>query len=170
MRRLLLIALVAIFSFAAAHTTSSPRAEPATATLERISYTELAARVKNLKGQVVVVDFWADYCPPCKREFPRLMALHRKHQQAGLTVISVSLDDPADSDAQERAKQFLDKQQATCVNYLLNEKPEVWQAKLRTQGPPCVFVFNRRGELLKVYRNGVDYTDVERLVADALKE
>jgi thiol-disulfide isomerase/thioredoxin len=164
--------LIGFLSFAAAHNVSRPTAEPPprVTTLRQITYAELAAGVKALKGQVVVVDFWADYCPPCKREFPRLVALHRQHSQSGLTTISVSLDDPNDAMAVERVQRFLGKQEATCVNYLLNEKPEVWQAKLKIEGPPCVFIFNRRGELLDVYRGEVDYSEVEKLVAAALKE
>ena len=42
-------------------------------------------------GQVIVVDFFADYCKPCQRSLPALEALHR--QQPGLTIVGVSLDD-----------------------------------------------------------------------------
>ena len=58
---------------------------------------------------------------------------------------------------------------AAFANYLLDEKPDVWQAKLKIDGPPCVFVFNRRGRLVKKFHDHVDYTEIERLVADLLK-
>jgi thiol-disulfide isomerase/thioredoxin len=139
-------------------------------TLQVIRYDDLTDRIQGLTGQVVVVDFWADYCLPCKREFPRLVELHRKYARAGLTAVSVSLDDSTDEDARDRVTKFLTARKATFPNYLLAEKSPVWQAKLKIDGPPCVFVFNRKGELLKKYQDDVDYGEIERIVTDALKQ
>ena len=52
----------------------------------------------------------------------------------------------------------------------LYEKAKTWQDRLKIDGPPCVFVFNRRGELLKRFHDSVNYDEVERLVADAVKQ
>ena len=138
--------------------------------LQIIRYDDLADRIQNLAGRVVVVDFWADYCEPCKREFPKLVELHRNYAREGLAAVSVSVDDPTDDEARDRAKKFLIARKAEFSNYLLNEKPAVWQAKLKIDGPPCVFVFNRKGELLKKYHDDVDYGEIERLVKNALKQ
>jgi len=135
-----------------------------------IRHGALAEQVKQLHGQVIVVDFWADYCMPCKREFPHLVELHQKYGSSGLTAISVSLDDPAEAEACNRVRTFLTNQNALFTNYILDEKPEMWQQKLKTNGPPCVFVFGRNGELRKCYRDGVDYKDVEAVVVEALKK
>ena len=138
--------------------------------LVAVRYPELGMRIKDQKGRVVVVDFWADFCPPCKREFPKLVELHQKYAADGLACISVSLDDPTDDAARSRALRFLNEKKATFLNLLLDERPEFWQAKLKIDGPPCVFVFNRAGGLLKKFHDDVDYRDIERLVIDALKE
>jgi peroxiredoxin len=50
-------------------------------------------RLAALKGKVVLVDFWASWCAPCKTSFPALDALHREFEPRGLTVLAVNLDE-----------------------------------------------------------------------------
>jgi thiol-disulfide isomerase/thioredoxin len=171
MRWIRLLLLVIVFASIAVVAGNSPTAAPEkNVALESIHYDELGVRIQALQGRVVIVDFWAEYCAPCKREFPKLVGLHRKYAGQGLAAISVSVDDAADPDARERAKEFLSAQRATFANYLLDERPQVWLAKLKVTGVPCVFVFNRRGELLKKWHEQVDYGEIERVVADALNK
>ncbi len=170
MRALRFLALAAILALAAALHVSRPGASPpAVVPLEVIHYDDLTDRVVALQGRVVVVDFWADYCLPCKREFPHLVELHRKYAVRGLTAVSVSLDDPHDAEAHERVRKFLATKGAEFINFVLDEKPDTWQAKLKIDGPPCVFVFDRRGRLVKRYHDHVDYAEIDRLVMDLLK-
>ena len=50
-------------------------------------------KLSALRGHPVVVTFWGTWCPPCKVEFPELVAAHRKHREAGLEVIAVNQRD-----------------------------------------------------------------------------
>jgi peroxiredoxin len=52
--------------------------------------------LEKLKGQVVVVNFWATWCPPCRAEMPAIDAFYRKHHGEGLTVIGMTEDKPRD--------------------------------------------------------------------------
>jgi thiol-disulfide isomerase/thioredoxin len=49
-------------------------------------------RLSQYKGQVVLLNFWATWCGPCRREIPSLMALYRDHKDRGFVVLGVSVD------------------------------------------------------------------------------
>jgi thiol-disulfide isomerase/thioredoxin len=53
-------------------------------------------RLKELQGQVVLLNFWATYCIPCREEIPALNSLQHELQARGLTIVGASLDDSAD--------------------------------------------------------------------------
>jgi thiol-disulfide isomerase/thioredoxin len=165
-KRLTLCALAAL-----AATTAAARQEPVPAVeLKPIKYDALIDLVKQNQGKVVVVDFWADFCIPCKREFPNLVRMARQYKDQGLVAVSVALDDPADEKAKARALKFLQAQRAAFTNVLLDEQPEVWQKKLDVDGPPVVYVFSRTGRLEKKFTGEVNYREVEELAVRLLKE
>lgn len=49
--------------------------------------------LSGLKGKVVIVDFWATWCDPCKKSFPKLQDLYTKYQASGLEIVGFSEDD-----------------------------------------------------------------------------
>src|SRR5258708_403382 len=54
--------------------------------------------LRQLRGQVVVVDFWGTYCAPCKRELPKLQALSAKYSAAGLPLLGVHGNEAPDKE------------------------------------------------------------------------
>jgi len=48
--------------------------------------------LQDLQGKVVVLNFWATWCPPCRAEIPGLLEVYRKHRSEGLEIVGISLD------------------------------------------------------------------------------
>jgi len=154
--------------------TDRPHAAPPSAEtveLKVVKYDELEAAVRAQKGRVVVVDVWADFCVPCKKMLPFLLEMQRKYAKDGLTVITVSVDEPAKSGD---ALKFLQKINGPGPNFLLNEKVEFWQKKWKINGPPAAFVFDRDGKRAMKFDSDdpdkpYDHEDVEKVVKELLR-
>lgn len=164
-----LLAAVALLAVAGQPKAAAPEAA---ITLKVVRYPELVEAVKAQQGKVVVVDVWGTFCIPCKKEFPRLVELHRRYAKDGLVCMSAAVDPPAQREA---ALAFLKSKGAAFANYLLDEDPAVWQQKWDLKGVPAVFVFDRAGKRAARFDNDdpakqFTYDDVERLVRRLLAE
>src|SRR6476469_3779856 len=74
----------------------------------------LAAAIAKEKGRVVLVNFWATWCVPCRQEFPDLVKLDKAYRSRGLTVLGVSTDLAKDLPAVEK---FLASSKPEFANY-----------------------------------------------------
>ena len=61
-------------------------------------------RLRELRGQVVMLNFWATWCGPCREEMPKLEQIYKQYHKAGLTVLGVNIDDSAESAARTARK------------------------------------------------------------------
>jgi thiol-disulfide isomerase/thioredoxin len=92
------------------------------------------------RGKVVVLDFWASWCVPCKRSFPWLNEMHARYGKEGLVIIGVNVD----KDANE-AKAFLEEYPAQFkIHYDPNGK---LAEEYGVRGMPSSFVIGREGQL-----------------------
>jgi thiol-disulfide isomerase/thioredoxin len=141
--------------------------------LKAVKYAGLKEVITKNRGKVVLVDFWADFCVPCKEGLPRVVAMHKKYSKEGFVVVSVSLD-PIDNPAsRESALRFLKKVNAEFTNLYLEEPAELWQKRLGFPGPPCYFVFSRQGLWTRFVAQddaAVDYGAMEKFIVERLRE
>lgn len=84
-------------------TASSGEAEsrpaPAISQVRVVDETQFQAVLDELKGKVVLIDFWGTWCAPCLELLPHTLAAAEKYGPRGLTVVAVAIDDPAEVDA-----------------------------------------------------------------------
>lgn len=150
---------------ATTETRPAEEAKPAEVKLEVVKYNQLLEALKAQHGKVVVLDVWASWCAPCRKEFPHLVELHQRYAKEGVVCMSVSLDEPKQHND---ALTFLKAKQAAFPNYLLDEGEKGWD-HLDLKGIPAVFVYDRQGKLARRFTgddpdNQYTYADVEKFV------
>jgi thiol:disulfide interchange protein len=146
---------------------------PESIVLQVVKYAGLKEVIAKNRGKVILVDFWADFCVPCKKGFPRVVAMHKKYCKGGLAVVSVSLDPIDNPGSRDNALKFLKKAGAEFTNLYLEEPAELWQKRLGFPGPPCYFVFNRQGQWTKFEAQdnvAVDYGAMETFIVERLRD
>ncbi|MGQ9564607.1 MAG: redoxin family protein [Thermogutta sp.] len=95
---------------------AAPATDPAPLQVRVGDETDLAALLEKNRGKVVLVDFWATWCPPCMELLPHTLEMAKKYADRGLVVILVAINDPTD---QARVKSVLETNQAAGVTNLI---------------------------------------------------
>jgi len=119
-------------------------------------------KLSDHRGKVVLVNFWASWCPPCREETPGFVRLAAEYQSRGLDVAGVSMDD---SDAPVR--QFVKSYRVTYPVLLPQANSPLLAA---IDSLPTTFLVDREGRIAKNYVGAVSAAvvkaDVDRLLAE----
>jgi thiol-disulfide isomerase/thioredoxin len=122
--------------------------------------------LKSLKGRVVLIDFWAFDCDPCKETVPHVEDLYEKYRQEGLTVIGVHTP-RADYEKDVTKLREAVKRMGIRYPVVVDNKQKIW-ADYRCDLWPTQFVIDRQG-FIRLSHGGVGrYDDIEQAVQAAL--
>ena len=154
-RAVFLLSLAATAALAAACTSTSseapapPPASRFTAEAEWIDLKGLQERLAAERGRVVVVNYWATWCEPCREEFPELVRFDREWSGRGVVFLSVSLDTASARDTE--VPKFLAEQRPSFRVFIRSEKEDPdtfinaidpnWSGVL-----PATFIYDRQGQ------------------------
>jgi peroxiredoxin len=96
--------------------------------------------LKDLRGKVVLVNFWATWCPPCRSEMPNLETLYKKFKNEGLVVLSISDEDAS------KVKPLIDEYRFSYP--ILLDPGRIVGKEYNIEGIPKSFVYDRDGKLV----------------------
>lgn len=169
------LALVLISAGCRENASTDDKARPlsaessASVTLDEIDPAGLAKAVERHRGRVVLVDYWATWCIPCRELIPHSVELRDRYGGQGLTVITVSLNKPDERDA---VLEFLGSHRANVENYLNRIESDAEAIKgfeIEGGSLPYLRVFDRSGRLFRVI-SGDQPDQIDRAVAEALEK
>ena len=119
--------------------------------------------LSSFKGKVIILDFWATWCVPCKAEIPGFIELQKKYGEKGLQVVGLSVDD-----SQSMAKKYVDEMKMNYPVLLAEGKEDILRAYDPINSIPVSVIIDRQGRIVARHI-GIATMDVfEREIAPLL--
>jgi cytochrome c biogenesis protein CcmG, thiol:disulfide interchange protein DsbE len=123
-----------------------------------------AWRLSDHRGQVVLINYWASWCAPCRQETPGLIDLAREYRYKGLSIVGVSMDEGGRQAVESFQSEFHMPYPVLMPDLTSPSAPAV-------EGLPTTVLVDRNGRAAKSYigavRESVFRADVDRLLAEA---
>jgi thiol-disulfide isomerase/thioredoxin len=120
-------------------------------------------RSADFKGKVVVLNFWATWCPPCRKELPDFVALQKEYGSRGLTFVGVALDEEGASVVKPFAKE-------AGISYpLVIGDEKVVQAYENVEMYPTTYVIDRNGNVVSRHIGSLTKAEMEQEIKPLLQ-
>jgi peroxiredoxin len=122
----------------------------------------------SFQGRVIVIEFWATWCAPCREEIPVLNQIYKVYREKGLVVIGISLD----RKPPQEVKKFLDQLQVEYPNVMGDEEIFEKYSQMVNLGPirgiPATFVIDRKGQICQRYMGLTEKRTLEEAIQAVL--
>ncbi|MBI1871044.1 MAG: TlpA family protein disulfide reductase [Chlamydiae bacterium] len=120
-------------------------------------------KLSDLAGKIVVLDFWATWCPPCQDEIPHFVELKNQYGSKGLEIVGIALD----RQGVRVVKPFVERFK---VNYtiLIGDYDQVINDYGGVVGIPTTFLINREGHIVKQFVGYIEKEEFEEEVKKLL--
>ena len=159
----MIVAPLLLMSFAMAEARSPTEGAPAPGVEAKLLDGSMFGPA-DYSGKVLVLNFWATWCAPCRAEMPALEAFYAKHHAEGVEMLAISMDDPKDEAKVRDVMRGYTFRSALVRDAKVKGYGRVWRL-------PLTFVIDRRGILRKDgwYGDpGLDSTSLEKTVGPLL--
>lgn len=157
-----IIAAIALVAAVYLHRRSNgPKASSSALPAPAITLTALSGNnvsPASYKGKVVLINFWAAWCTPCRAEIPQFMALQDKYGSRGLQSVGISLDDP-----EGELRVFCRESKLNYPIVMGNQK--IAEAFGGVLGLPTTFLIGRDGLIHAKYEGATDFAKLEQKIA-----
>jgi len=152
-----------------------PSAAPAdTKEMKVVQPAEVHALIAANKGKVVFLNFFATYCVPCHTEFPDIIKMAKKYQNAGVQVVEISMNDNSDPSDKGAMLKWLGETNPPFPVYIASSLDDDFYKGISPQwakdgeGLPMTMIFDRDGKMVHYYQKALTMADMERDVTPLL--
>ena len=118
----------------------------------------------DYRGQVVLVNLWATWCPPCKEEMPALQAFYNKYNKNGFTILAIN-----DAESKAEVTQFVQDYQLTFPIWLDPNSVTAEQA-FKTINLPSSYLIDRSGTVRLMWVGGINRANLNKYVKPIIME
>lgn len=131
-------------------------------TVKAINTDSLNKEISEAKSRLLIVDFWATWCSPCKKQLPVLFNLYEKYKSKGLSIIGVAMDYNA-----QNVDKFLEKSDVNYPIYLGNEDiAYIYKVK----AVPTMHIYDKSGNLVKKHAGFINECELAQIIESVLSE
>jgi peroxiredoxin len=120
-------------------------------------------KLSDFKGKVVILDFWATWCPPCRAEIPSFVELQDKYKDKGLQIIGISVD----QDGAKVLKPFIEQNKINYPIILADEKVQSDYGGI--EGIPTTFIIDKEGKISAKHVGLTQKAEFEKEIEPLLK-
>jgi peroxiredoxin len=149
--RILLVTIAASSLTAPGPVDAAPRRGQPAPNFKVISTAGQTISQENYRGHVLILDFFATWCQPCRQSIPHLVEMNRKYGRQGLQILGLS----ADEDGELDVKSFTDEFR---INYPLAVAGASTTVAFGVRSVPIMYLIDKKGMVVEVYRGFTDET------------
>jgi thiol-disulfide isomerase/thioredoxin len=121
----------------------------------------------DLRGKVVMLDFWATWCPPCQAEMPHLIKLAKEYEPKGLVFVAASRDEMPD--APLYVEEFVISRMPDLAPYVVYA-PDEMAAAFQITALPTLYFLDREGRVVDAQRGAMSEDALRRRIERALEQ